>query len=155
MSRKLTCGWSTDYLSKKLYLEKKVCRQFNVKWGTQTPVIMTDFSAFWPCQSDATPTAFTCSLFFFLVFFFSGVSNGGPCQLEACYSELSRGQKNITRGCWQLLRLYVCLFKGQSSSHASKQILYTRYVLFQNILSNDNSTPQCKTPKKYREDADS
>lgn len=142
MSRKLTCGWSTDYLSKKLYLEKKVCRQFNVKWGTQTPVIMTDFSAFWPCQSDATPTAFTCSLFFFV--FLQWSVRWRPVTLN-CQED----KKNITRGCWQLLRQYVCLFKGWSSSHASKQILYTHYVLFQNILSNDNSTPQCKTPKKY------
>lgn len=148
MSRKLTCGWSTDYLSKKLYLEKKVCRQFNVKWGTQTPVIMTDFSAFWPCQSDATPTAFTCSLFFFV--FLQWSVRWRPVTLN-CQED----KKNITRGGWQLLRQYVCLFKGWSSSHASKQILYTHYVLFQNILSNDNSTPQCKTPKKYRGDADS
>lgn len=50
--------------------------------------------------------------------------------------------------------MFVYLKVGAQAMPRNRYYILTMFY-FKNILSNDNSTPQCKTPKKYRGDADS
>ena len=134
MSRNLSCGWSADYLPKKLYMEeKKVCgclmlseafRQQSA-WQISLPVGLV-------CVRR-----YTNSFYMLLIFYFDGVSDGGLCQLETYQSELSGGQRNITRTYWHLFVYCKATVSFQKMELVPcpkiHTVPYTKYIWFLKI----------------------
>lgn len=111
MSGNLSCGWSADYLLKKLCLKKSLpvvqcsAKRSETSRHDRFLYLLALF------VSDGTPTTFTWSPHFS----FEGVSNGSLSQPGDCCWEVSEDKTHhpgMLTCDWQLLWWYVCLLRG-------------------------------------------
>lgn len=122
MSGNLGRGRSADYLPKKLNLEKK-------KFASSS--MLSEALRHQSAWQISLPVGLVCvrwythNLYMFSSFFFEGVPNGGPCQLGACCSQLSKGRDRSARvpDMWLTVVMAIHLFTPRLQPISKREIL--------------------------------